>query len=129
MSKRDVVALVVLAASVLVVGLGCAVTYGLLREYGDVCGDTAAVAQVWTGGAGLAPLVVGAAVVLAVVVAIIGGRLARFLAIGLVVLAVVGATVSGAAGVAGKKAAYADDPATYGDCRGYNSSPPSLPPT
>jgi len=45
----------------------------------------------------------------------------RFAAIGLVVFALVGATVSGAAGVAGKNAAYADNPATYGDCGGYNS--------
>jgi len=122
MSKRDVVALVVLAVSVLVVGFGCVVTYGLLREYADVCGDTAVVAQVWLGGAGFAPVVALVAVVLAlVVVATTGRRRMRFAAVGLVVFALVGATVSGAAGVAGKKAAYADNPATYGGCGGYNS--------
>lgn len=121
MSKRDVVALVVLAMSVLVVGFGCAVTYGLLREYADVCGDTAVVAQVWLGGAGFAPVVAVVAVVLALVLATIGGRRVRFAAVGLVVFALVGATVSGAAGVAGKKAAYADNPSTYGGCSGYNS--------
>ncbi len=122
MSKRDVVAVIVLAVSVLVVGLGCVVTYGLLREYADVCGDTAVVAQVWLGGAGFAPVVALVAVALAlVVVAITGRRRMRFAAVGLVVFALVGATVSGAAGVAGKKAAYADNPATYGSCGGYNS--------
>lgn len=122
MSKRDVIAAVVLAVSVFVVGFGCVVTYGVLREYAVVCGDTAVVEQVWLGGAGLAPVVAGVAVVLALVVAIIGSRRMRFAAVGLVVLAVVGATVSGAAGVAGKKSAYADNPATYGGgCRGYNS--------
>lgn len=121
MSKRDVVALVVLAMSVVVVGFGCVVTYGLLREYADVCGDTAVVAQIWLGGAGLAPVVAVVAVALALVVAIIGRRRMRFAAVVLVVVALVGATVSGAAGVAGKKAAYADTPATYGGCGGYNS--------
>lgn len=125
MSKRDIVALVVLAGSVVVVGFGCVVTYGLLREYADVCGDTAVVAQVWLGGAGLGPVVAVVAVVLALIVGAIGGRRMRFAAAGLVVLALVGATVSGAAGVAGKKAAYAEDPATYGGCGGYNSSPSS----
>jgi hypothetical protein len=121
MSKRDVIAVVVLAVSVFVVGFGCVVTYGVLREYADVCGDTAVVEQVWLGGAGLAHVVAVVAVVLAFVVAIIGRRRMRFAAVGLVVLALVGATVSGAAGVAGKKAAYADKPATYGGCGGYNS--------
>lgn len=121
MGKRDVVALVLMAGSVLVVGFGCAVTYGLLREYADVCGDTAVVAQVWLDGAGLGPVVAVVAVVLALVVAAIGRRKMRFAAVGLVVLALVGATLSGAAGVADKKAAYADNPATYGGCGGYNS--------
>ena len=121
MSKRDVVALVVLAMSVIVVGFGCVVTNGLLREYADVCGDTAVVSQIWLGGAGLAPLVAVVAVALALVVAIIGRRRMRIAAVSLVVLALVGATGSGAAGVAGKKAAYADNPATYGGCGGYNS--------
>src|SRR6058998_3953699 len=104
MSKRDVVALVVMAGSVLVVGFGCAVTYGLLREYADVCGDTAVVAQVWLDGAGLGPELAAVAVVLALVVASIGRRRMRFAAVGLVVFALVGATLSGAAGVAGKRA-------------------------
>lgn len=121
MSTRDVIAPVVLAVSVVVVGFGCLATYGLLREYADVCGDTAVVAQVWLGGAGLAPLVTVVAVVLALVVAIIGRRRMRYAAAGLIVLAVLGATAGGAAGVAGKRAAYLDDPATYGGCRGYNA--------
>ncbi len=121
MSNRDVIALVVLAGSVDVLGFGCVVTYGLLREYADVCGDTAVIAQVWLGGASVAPVVAVVAGVLALVVAIIGGRRMRFAGVGLIVLALVGATVSGAAGVAGKKAAYADNPATYGGCAGYNS--------
>lgn len=121
MSKRDVVALVVLAMSVIVVGFGCAVTYGLLREYADVCGDTAVVSQIWLSGATLAPVVAVLAVALALALAMIGGRRMRFAAVGLVVLALLGATGSGAAGVAGKKAAYADNPATYGGCGGYNS--------
>lgn len=123
MSKRDVVARFVLAGGVFVVGFGCVVTYGLLREYADVCGDTAVVAQVWLGGAGLGPVVAVVAVVLALIVGAIGGHRMRFAAAGLVVLALVGATVSGAAGVAGKKAAYADNAATYGGCGGYNSLP------
>ena len=96
------------------------VTYGLLREYADVC-DTSVVSQIWLGGASLAPVVTVVAVALALVVAIIGRRRMRFAAVGLVVLALVGATGSGAAGVAGKNAAYADNPATYGGCGGYNS--------
>ena len=120
MSKREIVALVVLAMSVIVVGFGCVVTYGLLREYADVC-DTSAVSQIWLGGASLAPVVTVVAVALALVVAIIGRRRMRFAAVGLVVLALVGATGSGAAGVAGKNAAYADNPAIYGGCGGYNS--------
>jgi hypothetical protein len=122
MSKRDVVALVVLAASLLVVGVGCAAAYGILREYADVCGGTSAVEQVWLGGAGFGPLVAVVAVVLAGLVAVIARRPGvRVAAGGLVVLALIGATVSGAAGVAGKKAAYEKDPATYGGCAGYNS--------
>ena len=121
MSKRDVVALVVLVTGVFVVGFGCVVTYGLLREYADVCGETAAITQVWLGGAGLGPIVAVVAVVLALVVGTVGGRRMRVAAAGLVVLALVGATVSGAAGVAGKREAYRDDPATYGGCSGYNS--------
>ena len=73
LSKRDVVALVVLAASLLVVGFGCAVTYGLLREYADVCGETAPLKQVWLSGAGFGPVVAVVAVALAVLVA----RIAR----------------------------------------------------
>ncbi len=122
MSKREIVALVVLAVSVFVVGFGCVVTYGVLREYADVCGDTAVVAQVWLAGAGLGPVVALVALVLAlVVVTIARSSRMRLAAVVLVVLALVGATVSGAAGVAGKKAAYADNPADYGDCGGYNS--------
>jgi putative copper export protein len=122
MSKRDVVALVVLAASLFVVGLGCVFTYGVLREYADVCGETAVLEQVWLGGAGLGPVVAVVAVVLAIVVATIARRRGvRVAAAGLVVLALVGATASGAAGVTGKKAAWEDNPATYGSCGGYNS--------
>jgi hypothetical protein len=122
MSKRDVVALVVLAASLVVVGLGCVVTYGVLREYADVCGETSALEQVWLSGAGLGPVVALSAVVLAIVVATIARRRGvRVAALGLVVLALVGATASGAAGVAGKTAAYEDNPSTYGTCGGYNS--------
>lgn len=121
MTKRDVAALLVLVGSVVIVGFGCAVTYGLLREYADVCGDTSAVTQVWLGGAGLGPEVALVAVVLALLLAAIGRRRMRYAAVGLVVAAVVGATLSGAAGIAGKKAAYEDNPATYGGCRGYNS--------
>lgn len=121
MSKRDVAAIVVLALGVVVVGFGCAATYGLLREYADVCGDTPVLEQVWSGGAGLGPLVAMVAVAFALVVAAIGRRAMRFAAVGLVALALVGATASGAAGVAGKKAAYEDNPATYGVCGGYNS--------
>ncbi len=121
MSKRDVVALVVMAVSVLVVGFGCVVTYGVLREYADVCGHTSVIAQVWLDGAGLGPEVAVVAVVLALVVATLGHRRMRIAAVGLVAFALVGATVSGAAGVAGKKAAYADNPATYSLCGGYNS--------
>jgi hypothetical protein len=122
MGKRDVVGLVVLAASLLLVGLGCAATYGLLREYADVCGGTPAIQQVWLGGAGLGPVVAVVAVVLAVLVAAIARRPGvRVAAAGLVVLALVGATSSGIAGVAAKEAAYEDDPATYGGCGGYNS--------
>lgn len=122
MSKRDVVALVVLAASLLVVGFGCVVTFGVLREYADVCGETPALEQVWLSGAGLGPVVAVVAVVLAVLVAAIALRPAvRLAAVGLVVLALVGATSSGVAGVAGKKAAYEKDSATYGGCGGYHS--------
>ena len=121
MRTRDRAALVVLVLSLGLVGLGCAATYGLLREYGDVCGDTGALEQVWLGGAGLGPLVAGVAGALAVLVAVIGGRGLRLAAAGLVVLAVVGATVSGAAAVGGKRAAFEEDPATYGTCGGYDS--------
>lgn len=122
MSKRDVVAVVVLAVSLFVVGLGCVVTYGVLREYADVCGETAAIEQVWLGGAGLGPVVAVVAVVLAIVVATIARRRGvRVASAGLVVLAVVGATASGAAGVTDKKAAWEDNPVTYGNCGGYNS--------
>ena len=122
MSRRDVTAVVVLGVSVVVVGLGCLATYGVLREYADVCGSTAPLAQVWTSGAGLGPVVAGVAVVLAGVVAAIGrGRTVRFAAAGLVVLALVGASLSGVAGVVGKSAAYEKDPATYGVCGGYSS--------
>ena len=122
MSKRDVVALVILAASVLVVGFGCVVTYGLMREYADVCGETAPLKQVWRSGAGFGPVVAAVAVVLAIAVATIARRRGvQVAAVGPVVLALVGATSSGVAGVAGKKAAYEEDPATYGGCGGYNS--------
>ena len=122
MSKRDVVALVVLAASLLVVGFGCVVTYGVLREYADVCGETAPLKQAWLSGAGFGPVVAVVAVVLAILVAAIARRPGlRVAAVGLVVLALVGATSSGVAGVAGKKAAYEEDPTTYGGCGGYNS--------
>jgi hypothetical protein len=130
MSKRDVAALVVLAASLVVVGLGCVVTYGVLREYADVCGETSLLEQVWMSGAGLGPVVAVSAVVLAIVVATIARRRGvRVAALGLVVLALVGATASGAAGVAGKRAAYEDDPSTYGTCGGYNSWPAPARPT
>ena len=121
MSRRDGVAHVVMVVGVGVVGFGCVSTYGVLREYADVCGETGVLAQVWLGGAGLGPLVAVVAVVLALVVAAIGRRGMRFAAAGLVVLGVVGATVSGAAGVAGKRSAYEDYSATYGRCGGYNS--------
>lgn len=121
MSKREVVALVVVAVSMLVVGFGCLATYGILREYADVCGERSVMAQVWLDGAGLGPLVAVVAVVLALVVGLVGGRRMSVAAVGLVVLALVGATISGAAAVAGKEAAYADHPATYGSCGGYNS--------
>lgn len=120
-AKRQWVALAVLALSVVVVGFGCVVTYGFLQEYGDVCGDTAVVAQTWLGGAGLAPVVAGLAMMLALVVVLLGGRSMRFAAVGVVVLALVGTTIGGAAGVAGKQAAYAANPATYGGCGGYIS--------
>lgn len=122
MSTRDVVALVVLAAGLVVVSLGCVVTYGVLREYADVCGKTAPLEQVWLSGAGLGPVVAMLAVVIAIVVATISRRRGvRVAAVGLVVLALAGTTASGAAGVADKTAAYEDNPATYGDCGGYNS--------
>ncbi|MGB5937359.1 MAG: hypothetical protein WBG76_16035 [Ornithinimicrobium sp.] len=122
MSRRDVAALVVLAASLLVVGLSCIATYGVLREYADVCGQTAPLKQVWLSGAGLGPMMAVVAVVLAIVVAAIGRRPGvRVAAAGLVVLALIGVTLSGVAGIAGKKAAYEKDPATYGVCGGYNS--------
>lgn len=122
MSKRDAVALVVLAVGACVVGFGCLTTYGVLREYADVCGDTPALAQVWLGGAGLGPVVAVLAFVLAVVVASIARRRGiRVAAASLVVVAMVGATASGAAGVAGKRAAWEDNPATYGGCGGYHS--------
>ena len=111
-----------LGACVLVVAFGCFATYGLLREYGDVCGHTSAFTQVWLGGAGLGPIVAAAAVGLAIVVVVVGrSPRARATAGALVVLALVGATVAGAAGVAGKRAAYEKDPSTYGVCGGYNS--------
>lgn len=122
MSKRDVTALVVLAVSFVVVGFGCFVTYGVLREYADVCGRTSTLEQVWAGGAGLGPLVAVVSVVLALVVTFIARRRAiRLAAAGLVLLALVGATVGGAAGISGKKAAFEKDPSTYGVCGGYNS--------
>jgi hypothetical protein len=121
-SKRDVVALIVLAASLLVLGLGCVVTYGVLREYADVCGETAPLRQVWLSGAGFGPIVAVVSVVLAITVATIARRLGlRVAAGGLVLLALVGATSSGVAGVTGKKAAHEEDPETYGGCSGYNS--------
>ena len=112
----------VLGVSCLVVGLGCLATYGVLREYADVCGETGPVRQAWLGGAGLGPVVTGIAIVLALVVATVARRRAvRVAAAGLVILAVLGATAGGAAGVSGKKAAWERDPATYGACGGYNS--------
>ena len=121
-SKRDVVAMVVLVASLLVLSFGCFVTYGLLREYADVCGETPPLKQVWLSGAGFGPVVAVVAVVLAILVATIARRPGvRIAAVGLVVFALVGATWSGVAGVADKKSAYEKDPATYGDCGGYNS--------
>jgi putative copper export protein len=123
MDKRESGALVVLAVGLSVVGFGCVLTYGVLREYGDVCGETPALEQVWLGGAGLGPVVAVVAVVLAIVVATMARRRGtRMAAAVLVVVGVVGATASGAAGVAGKKAAWAANPATYGSCGGYNSS-------
>ena len=122
MSKRDVVALVVLVVSLVVVGLGCVVAYGVLREYADVCGETAVLEQVWLGGAGLGPVVALVAVGLAIAVATITRRRGvRVAAAGLVILALVGSTASGAAGVTGKEAAWENNPATYGSCGGYNS--------
>ena len=122
MSRRDVIATALLAVSLLVVGLGCVVTYGVLREYGDVCGHTPVLRQVWLSGAGLGPMVAAAALALAFTVGVVGrSHRARAAAVALVVLALVGATVSGAAGVAGKRAAYETEPATYGGCSGYNS--------
>jgi hypothetical protein len=122
MSKRDVVAVVVLALSGVVVGVGCLATYGVLREYADVCEGTGPVEQVWLGGAGLGPLVAGIAVVFALVVAFIARRRGvRVAAVGLVIVALVGATASGAAGVSDKKAAWDKNPSTYGVCGGYNS--------
>lgn len=122
MSTRDVVALVVLGTSLFVVGLGCVATYGALREYADVCGGTPPLEQVWLSGAGLGPAVAVVAVALAVIVAMIARRRGvRLAATGLVVLALVGPTLSGVAGVAGKAAAYAENPATYGGCGGYNT--------
>ena len=47
----------------------------------------------------------------------------RVAAAGLVLLAVVGASAGGAAGISGKRAAFEKDPSTYGGCGGYNSSP------
>lgn len=127
MSKRDVVAVAVLAAGLLAVGLGCVVTYGLLREYADVCGETAPLTQVWRSGAGFGPVVVVVAVALAILVATIARHPGvRIAAVGLVVLALVGATWSGLAGVADKKAAYEEDPRTYGGCGGYNSETAAL---
>lgn len=122
MSKRDVVALVVLGASLLVVGVGCLVTYGFLREYADVCGGTSALEQVWVGGAGFGPVVAVAAVVLAGLVAAVARRRSlRIAAAGVIVLALVAATASGMAGIAGKEAAYEKDPSIYGGCSGYHS--------
>ena len=122
MTKRDVTALVVLAVSFVVVGFGCFVSYGVLREYGDVCGGTSALEQVWVGGAGLGPLVAIMSVVLAITVALIARRRAiRLAAAGLVLLTLVGASVGGAAGISDKKAAFERDPSTYGVCGGYNS--------
>lgn len=122
MSKRDFVALILLAISGLLVGFGCLVTYGVLREYADVCGRTSALEQVWASGAGLGPLVAAVSVVLALVVASVARRSAiRVAAVGLVLLAVVGATIGGIAGINGKKAQWEDDPATYGVCGGYHS--------
>ncbi len=119
MSKRDVVAAVVWVAGLLVLGLGCVVTYAVLREYGDVCGETAPLRQVWLDGAGLGPLVVLVAIVLTVAVATIARRRGlRLAAVGLVALALVGASWSGVAGVADKGAAYEKDAATYGGCGG-----------
>jgi hypothetical protein len=121
-SKRDLAAVAVLAVSVLIVGFGCSATYGVLREYADVCGETAPLKQVWLSGAGLGPVVAGVAVALAVAVGAIGRRPGvRIAAAGLVLLGVVGASMSGVAGVAGKAAAYERDPATYGVCSGYSS--------
>jgi hypothetical protein len=122
MSKRDVISLVVLALSGLVVAFGCFVTYGMLREYGDVCGETPALQQVWLSGAGFGPLVAVLAVAFSLVVASISRRRGiRVAAAGLVLLALVGASVGGAAGVSGKRAAWEKDPSTYGGCGGYNS--------
>jgi putative copper export protein len=120
MSNRDGVALAVCGVGLGVLGLGCVVTFGVLREYADVCGETGSVVQVWLGGAGLGPLVAVVVAVLAILVAVTGGRRMRCAAAGLVVLAVLSVTVSGAAGVARKKSAYREDPATYGSCSGYN---------
>lgn len=122
MLKRDVVGLVLLALGLVAVGVGCLATYGLLREYADVCGETPALEQVWRGGAGLGPMVAVIAVALAAAVVVIARTgWIRASAGLLVVVAVVGATLAGIAGINGKQAAWEADPATYGTCGGYNS--------
>ena len=122
MTRRDVATSALLALGVLVVGFGCFATYGVLREYGDVCGRTSVLTQVWASGAGLGPVVGAVAMAFAVVIVVVGRRpRARAAAAALVVLALVGATAAGAIGVAGKRAAYEEKPSTYGGCSGYNS--------
>lgn len=116
MERDDGVAGVLLIGAAGVAGWGCVATHGVLREYADVCSAASGLEQVWLGGAGLAPLVTVVVAGLAVAIAMSGGRRTAFAGAALLVLATVGATVSGIAGVAGKQAAYRDDPATYGSC-------------
>ena len=122
MSKRNVATQVLLAADVLVVGFGCFATYGVLREYADVCGGTSALTQVWAGGASLGWVVWAVATAFGVVIVVVSrSRRARIAAAAVVVLALVGASAAGAIGIAGKRAAYEKEPSTYGGCSGYNS--------
>ena len=128
--KRELAAAGVLAAGAALVGLGVASTYGVLREYADVCGATPVVEQVWVDGAGLGPLVAAVALgAAAIVLALSRRQLLRAAAAGLVVTALVGATAAGAIGIAGKRAAFDHRPTQYGGCAGYNSWSPTPAPS